>query len=557
MPKIPLYNYQPQSTPTQNIRVDPGVRNAEFSAGARLGSAVAQVGEVIGHFAIKKQALVAEGIMANEQRLRMETAAQVQDHITKNPDKPETWETFEQSAWKQYETGREQRKQKEKWGTLVVQRDEQEFKDYKSRTAIQFQGLRTKAEIMQANSRLESGAQAALRAGDYEAFKGTIEKMDLFPADKERKIREGLEQGTYYLANNELDAIQELPPAQQVGAFQDYIAQLKEKGEDGKFNYLEFGEGGLSLGGRVQLESVANARIRAAQRAMDVNGRRIVGELRMGRATVKDIADAVKAGDMDEETARAMAPDVEIALGELQEKEANKQRIEDEREQAKKDRAEREIEKQSDTAERLLQRIENNENVSLREIERQVALGKIDSERGNELRARLEQRAAGEQSIRKGPFEILSDRLAGTFMQKLGGRQPSEKDYAKFASDIARSGLSQPSRLKLVDQLLQVKLADVADLEEEGGKWMDREISKPEAAVRKDLIQTMRNTLPALGDVNAGNLLFAQESKIRDFFEGAKGGTPGASEVKALREELTKEIHKSAGHELLTEAFDF
>jgi len=367
------------------------------------------------------------------------------------------------------------------------------YEGYRAEVGIHFRTAQNKAFIRQGNARLEANAETKLRAGDYEGFVASYDKMTLPPDVREDRIRQGLEQGTYKIANNQLDAIQELPPAQQVPAVKAYLADLTAKGKDGRFLNYEFDRGGLSLGGRVNLEAIANARIREANRAMDVNGRRIVSELRAGRATIADVDAAVREGALDEETAKALAPELAIAQEELDaKKEAKAQAL---------------AQKQDAATERLRTDVLSRGQAGRREIEKQMALGEIGPEQAAKLIGELDQAARSEQALVKGEYQQISERIKGGFAQKLFGRQPSDAEYRSIQNEIIRAGVTKESRLKLMDELFQAKLADIADLQEDGpddGRWLDRDISPTERDMRREVVKSYRELLPALGDTLAG-----------------------------------------------------
>jgi hypothetical protein len=544
IPTVPL-SAIPQA-PAVAPRGDAGAFNATNRAITQAGGALADVGQILGRFALQKQEQVNKGLLASEETIRMETAASIEAYAAQNPDKPETWDKFQESAWKGYEQGRAKRIKEQKWGPAVVNQDDILTKTYKAETGIRFRAQQDAALIRQSNSRLMANAQAKLRGGDYEGYVSTVDQMNLFPDQREAMVRQGLEEGLYKTASNELDTMRELPPAQQVKAYEEFTKGLKEKDGE-KFKNYEFDRGGLSLGGRVNLESIANARVREAQRQMDVSGRRLVSELRLGRATLADVKAAVDSGDIDMETAKALAPDLQLAGEERAAKLAAKAQ-ETAQQQAKR----------AETIRDKATPIGKAGEVSARDIEKQLALGEISPEQAAQLQAELTQASRAEQAGKDGAFATISKRIQGGFGAKMFGRQPSDQEYRDLQNAIIGAKVTKETRLKLMDQLFALKLADIEDLQEEGTRWMDRDISVSERGLRRDMIGEYRRLAPALGDVLAGDLMLNQEARIREFFDSAEGGKRSPDEVKKfLREDLLPEAQKAAGYEALKDAFNF
>lgn len=510
------------------------------------GNALQGVGEFIGRFAQQKQEQVNKGLLASEETIRMETAAQIEEYAAKNQGNPETWGKFRTDTWKAYETGKAVRQKAQGWGPAVVAQDKVMTQSYVAETGIRFNAQQNAALIRQSNSRLMANAQTKLRSGDYDGYVAAVEQMNLAPDQKEPMIRSGLEEGLYKIASNQLDAIRELPPAQAIDAYNRFTTDLKEK--DGKtYKNYEFEAGGLSLGGRVNLESMTNARIREAQRQMDINGRRLVSEIRLGRATSADVTAALKAGEMDMDTAKMLEPDMIQAAEERAGKVAAKAQETAQQQAAKADR----IRAAAVTPDKA-------GTVGTRDIEKQIALGEITPEQGRQLQEELMQTAKAEQGSTGGEYAKISQNIKGGFGAKMFGRQPLDKEYRDIQADIIGAKLTKESRLKLVDELFILKLADIEDLQEEGTRWADRDITATERGLRRDMIGEYRRLAPALGDVLAGDLMLNQETRIREFFDTAKDGNRSPDEVKKfLREDLLPEAQKAAGYEALKSAFDY
>jgi hypothetical protein len=540
--------------PLDAVMLDEGRLNAGNRGKQAIGEGLMQASALMMNLSLRSQEQKNKGILAGEENNRMEVAANIQKAMMQTPDQPEEWAKIRTEAWKAYDDGRAKRRQKEGWGPMVLEADDRNYSDYRAKLDTEYGLEQEKATIRKANAQMEANGASKLRAGDYEGFVSAIDQMDLFPDQREAKIRAGLEEGMYKQANNRLDSVRELPPTQAIAESRAFIADLKARGEDGRFANYEYPRGGLSIGGRVNLESIANARIREAERQMDTVGRRLVSEIRLGRATTADVADAIKAGLMDEETAQAIAPDLGLAAQER----ADRVQAKDD---AEKKAAQEAAQQREASLNRLRAQAMDRGTVGLRDVERQVALGNIAPEQGAQLQEELTQTARAEQAMTTGDYDLIQRKIRGGTIAKLFGRQPSDAEYKDIQNAIIASKLTKETRLKLMEDVFTLKLADMADLEEEGtkaGRWLDRKIAPAERSLRKGVMDTYKTLLPALGDTLAGDLLFNQEARIRSFFDsaGEKGRTDG--EIKAFTNDvLMPEIQQAAGFQALKDAFDF
>lgn len=544
--------------------------NAPNAAIVQAGQTVQGGAEMLGRFAMEKANQVNKGILAREETIRMETAAKIQSFIDSNPESPDDYGQVSNTTWEAYEKGRSERAKAEKWAPVVQEQDKLQYGAYRGDAGIKFRAEQDKAFIRQANARLEANADAKLRAGDYDGFVASVDKMNLFADQKDRKIRQGLEEGMYRVANGQLDALRDLPPSQAIPAIQKFIETVNEKDASGKFKEYEYERGGMSIGARQQIVTVAQQRIREQEREMAVNGRAVVSQIRMGRATEADVFELVKKGDITPDVAKGLMPDVAMAVDDWQAKvdarEAaalSKEEAKARREEADKRRLQEEAQRQSATTDRLRTAALERGKVGLREIEKQLALGEITPGQAQQLQEELIQASRAEVQMEKGDYQMISERLRGGMVSKMFGRQPSDKEYQKLQTDIiSAKHLTKETRLKLMDEFFQVKLADISDLEEEGpsnGRWSDREITPQERDLRRGVLGDYRKLLPALGDVTAGDLMFSQEARIRAFFDTAKPGSPRtpAEIEKFKKEQILPEIQKAAGFEALKDAFKF
>lgn len=535
---------QVPAAPALGVRMDAGSVTQSSRALVQAGGAMQGVADMLGRFAMQKQGQINQGILAQEESIRAQTEAEVDSFITNNPDKPEEWQRFREQAWKGYEQGKTGRAKSGQWGPSVQAADKLATEGYRTQTDIRFKANLDKGLIRQSNARLLANADSKLRGGDYEGFVGEVDKMTLYPDQREETIRRGLEEGLYKTANNELDTIRQLPPAEAIPAYEEFLAKVGEKTEGGAYANYEFERGGMSLGGRMNLESIANARIRESQRAMDVNGRQLVGALRVGRATIADVDAMMRAGQIDEQTAVAMAPEMELAIREREDREAAKRQTEAQQEETRAQRLRADAVTPGRPG-----------SVAAQDIERQIALGEISPERGSQIRIELEQASRVELTSTEGPVAEIRKMIRGTMGQRVGGRQPSEAEYREIQNMIIGAKVTKETRLALVGELFDLKLADIEDLEEDDGSWnlKDRQISIPERAMRRDMIAEYRRLLPALGDVLAGDLMLNQEAQIRDFFNA---GDRTQEEARVfLREVLLPNAQQAAGFEALRDVY--
>jgi len=542
-------------------RMDEGALQAPNRAIVQAGQTIQGGADMLGRFAMEKANQVNKGILAKEETIRMETAAGIQAHFEANQDEPGLWGDHANATWATYEKDRSTRAKKEKWAPDVMERDTLQYSVFRNEVGIKFRAEQDKATVRQANARLESNAEAKLRAGDYDGFVKSIDQMNLFPEAKERKIRQGIEEGMYRVANGQLDALRDLPPSQAIPAIEAFVAAVNKKGADGKFKEYEFERGGMSVGARQQLVTVAQGRIREKERAMAVNGRAIIANIRMGRADVTNVLDAVKAGEMTPEVAKAIMPEVAMAVDEWDVKVANKQAAADAKVEAEKRRKQEQAQQQAGTTERLRVAALERGKVGIRDIERQLALGEIGPAQADQLKEELIQASRAEVQMEKGDYRLIADKIRGGMSAKMFGRQPSDVEYQRIQASIAGSKtLTKETRLKLMDEFFTMKLADISDLQEEGpenGRWADRDITPPERSLRRDLLGEYKKLLPALGDVTAGDLMFSQEARIRSFFDSAKAPRTQAEIEKFTKEQLLPEVQKAAGFQALKDAFKF
>lgn len=188
------------TAPNLGPRADVGAFTAVSRAVVGAGAAVADVGAQLGRFAAMKQEQVNRGILAQEETVRMETAAQIQAEMYSGKNPPATWGALREGAWASYEKGRAQRMKEEGWGREVVEVDNQAYQTQRARWGIQFGTEQAKAEIEQSNVRLEVAMNQHIATGNVDAAYAAIDAMDATPGAKDAKRAEVLPKLQYQAA---------------------------------------------------------------------------------------------------------------------------------------------------------------------------------------------------------------------------------------------------------------------------------------------------------------------------------------------------------------------
>gem|GEM_PF-4492577 len=488
---------------------------------------------------------VGEGIMAHEDTVRINTDSEIKVWMEDNQDKPETWEAHINESLGAYEKSRDKRAKDDGWSKQVVEADRMQYEDFKARFVAQTNIATKRASIRKSNANIETNAQAYLRGGYHDKFKEAMNKMNLAPEAKQRAIRDGLEQGLYRMANNELDSISEQTPAEQLDSYGDFVGRLTAKNDDGAHSEWEEKEGGMALGQRVNLQSIAGSRARAAQRQMDVTGRSLVASIRAGKATASDVQAALDDGEIDERTAMGLDPYVKQATEERRAKvaeDANDQAI-----------------RKAKSADSLTATVLEKKEAGLREVEQQVVLGVITGEQGKKIAAQLELASTTEIQDPEGEYRSIKADMAAGWWDALDkgaeGAQRSDPAYIVLQNRILNAEVTQPTRLRLMDDLMLMKITDINDLEEEGtGAFADRDITAGEKDLRKGMLETYRKLSVGLGATQMGDAMFGQERRIRSFYDAYEGNPPPV-EVAKLKEVLESEVRELSGAQTVEEAF--
>jgi polyhydroxyalkanoate synthesis regulator phasin len=563
----PVGNVGPSGVASQalvsNLRMDEGAMNAPNRALAQAGGAIAGAGEMLGRFEIEKAELRNKGILAKEETIRGETAASIQAFMERNPADPDSWAAASNSTWAEYEKGRTERAKKEKWAPDVVEKDKLQYSLYRSEFGIRARATQDKALIGQANARLEANADQKLRAGDTAGAAAEVKRMNLTPEAMGRTLRRVFEEGSYKIANNQLDALRDLPPAQAIPALEAYKANLLKKNDAGKYEAYEFEEGGMSLGGRVNLESITNARLREAEAAMYRTGRRITNQVELGAPLEATIEEAVKRGEMNAEIAAAMSPEWAKASAVWQAKEAEKAATKAKMAELEADRL---TTRQANAEDRM--RAGLGEKVSLRDIEKAEAIGiarptdpdGITKEAGARLRTELQSKASAEREGVPAFTSIdskLNERM-GQFLMFGDKAQENPTDQMKLVKQIQDAKLSKETRLGLMRKFFDVRAYDLKDAEVSEASG-DRDIGPEEQAARMALIQHFqKQAVLAPSPQAVGDLYFKQSAAIEKWMRANSKATPETKKAAMQRftEAFAKEIDDLAGIEALSDIFN-
>jgi len=180
MPTIAIPNYSAVSPATGGARVDAQAAAAPFGALAQAGGQIANVGQMLGQIALERQQHVNQGILANEDTIRRNTFAEIQEYAAQNQGQPEAWDKFAKQKWQEYQNGRTSRAEADGWGPDVKESDELQMKEFSSRANIAFDAERSKALVRQSNARLEANAVTLMSSGDEAGAMKSIGDMNLF-----------------------------------------------------------------------------------------------------------------------------------------------------------------------------------------------------------------------------------------------------------------------------------------------------------------------------------------------------------------------------------------
>jgi len=526
-------------TPTVPVGAAPIDQAAAMAPGRAIegvGQEIRRSAEMLSKIAGDVQNQVNKGILASEETTRMETAAAIDKYMQDNPADPESWTKFREDTIESYKQERQTRMEKNSWGRDVTSADSIANDEFWTRAEISFNAKTNQGMVRYSNARLKANADAHLRANNRKGFIKAINEMDLTEEQRLKMLSEGLEEGMYNIASNQMDALEEETLANQITGYEAFIDNITAK-EDGRFvEYEESDEngdpiGGMSLGGRTRLQSIANARLRQAEKQVASNGRMLLRELTAGRATLFDVEEAVAAGEISQEVVDMLQPDLDAA------------------EQYAKDVAAQELLEEGVANTR---RADTDRNAAIKgtigeeEIQAKVMAGQYTQEQGDTIIAQMNARTQLQRTDEKSDYskiyhkiyndytaKMINDRSAKILGSKNGimpnwARQPSDDDYRKILENIKEADITKENRIELVQAFLALRSSDLEDLEEEGTGWFgDRKFTEQEKGARMDFIDTVALNLGALGPVAAGELMLATDLEIRQWFMGKPKASAG------------------------------
>jgi hypothetical protein len=554
VPRIPLFQHTPQSSGPQQVRADPGMFDQQNAAAARVGQAVAGLGQVAAGAAIQAQQKM-------KQAQNYKTGAELDIGLQEEWDNfqnnlnPSSDETQWVPQWQKALDARVTKLTPKDAGPETRQQLELKAKAFRVRTSGDIGQQAKVAGVQKATIAGSARVDQLWKNGDVAGAEAELNQMAenglIFKEKIPALMQAGKESMARAQTSNALNELRNLPPAASKQAMKQFAADVTNK--------ENFGE--LTLADRLKFQDAAEARAREAQTAMDVSGRRIVGEMRMGRATLESLAAAVDSGELDADTAKAIRPEVEFALAERGERVAEKARTIEAREEAEAKEARGDARSKQSRFESLKADLAPGGkpgSVGMADIDRALQLEQIDSAQAAQLKTQLQGASVNELTSAFSDYRTISDDIRSKLTAKWLGGEPSDEDYRLIQTQIAQAKLSQPTRLRLVDELLQARLADFKNLEEDDAdSWMDRKITAPERDLRRTHISELRKQLPLLGDVPAGDFFFSHEQRIRSFFDSAGGKVPSRSEQEAFMNQLRGEIQQAAGSAVLSGVFDF
>lgn len=213
MPSIP-YPSQPRAPQLEQpgVRLDAGALSAGARGAQAFGAGLQDAAGVIVSHEIQVQQHVNEGILANEDTIRRNVAAEIENNITSNEGDISSWERFARDKKAEYESNRQLRAQDEQWDSEVTRVDELNSKEFFSRQEVALGATVTKASVKKSNARIEANAQMYANAGAWDAAHKSISRMNLTEDQRADVSRRITMQAGYNAATNDpqgtLDTLQ-------------------------------------------------------------------------------------------------------------------------------------------------------------------------------------------------------------------------------------------------------------------------------------------------------------------------------------------------------------
>lgn len=249
MSQIQLAFFTPQARQDANVRANPNMFSGELAAAARVGDAVAGIGDKVADVALRAQQAINFGKMADAERQMNEGWALFQDEMEQEPDEAKWGE-----KWAQKSKEIEKSLGLDKAAPAIQAQMKASLEGWKSKTSIAINRQATGRQIERAKAQTLSAADAALKAGDIGTYEATVDQAAqlglLDPGDAVKMKAQGPAKAAYYSA---VGAINNDP----IGT----LDALRAKGKDGK--WLNFAD--LDADDRLRLVNHAQTETRQMQ----------------------------------------------------------------------------------------------------------------------------------------------------------------------------------------------------------------------------------------------------------------------------------------------------
>lgn len=566
MPQIPTVALsEVPAAPAMAPRASADAYNATNRALGGVGAALQDAGATLGRFAQEKQAQVNRGILAAEETVRMQTAAQIEAYADENQGTPESWGKFRDSAWKGYEQGRARRAKEQGWGPRVVAEDKMLATAYQAETGIRFRSQENKALIRQSNDRLRGNATARAIGGDWNGALEVIDQMNQTEGQKiearQSVISDGMAQD-YGMRLANIGTLSNADQFTQLKALQSDLIALDEKGQpvNGVLRNGDDGEilGGLDPAARTRLVNSVNEQLSQVDRAMFFEVGKVAAEMESdvnlglqmwNEATVDGRINSLsRYGGVLTRTLR----DVDAIQAGQQKRSADAN-----------------IRRSAETREKQLGREDTLDGMiaegkkTPEDVVAERTQGRITEEGAQRLIARAN--ALAEVEL-KTPWKQIS-------------RNPSSQDvrgkillYASTAKEPNREAasagerqamlmqidylpISPTAKAKLMRDFVDASTVDILGWEEGRMKKIDgRKVDAVESTARANLYNTYRAT-PNLGQGWAGQLLLDQERQLTALFTSDEYGmmkpTERAKAAQGLVDSQRRKVAETATGQIL------
>jgi hypothetical protein len=183
IPTIPL-----SSVPTAQIgapRADAGAFAAPYQALVNVGGAISDVAQTVNKYAVMKQEHHDNGLLAREENIRQETAAQIEANLDPARLPINQWGKYTEDTWREYEQARAKRLKEDGWSERAAEVDTIKYNDERTRLGIQFKTYTDKAQINEDNTALKINMDSHISTGNVDGAFAAIDRMTLAPVAKE------------------------------------------------------------------------------------------------------------------------------------------------------------------------------------------------------------------------------------------------------------------------------------------------------------------------------------------------------------------------------------